>query len=94
MKRTILILLFSLFSISSFGQIVYNGVVVSEPDSTAVQKRITAWRDSLDNRNFSEDAVKIREEAERLGNKAKEAVKEHTPAIKELMQSVADYFKR
>ena len=94
MKRTILILTFSLLGLTAFGQVVYNGVIVSKADSTAVQRKMAQWADSLNNRNFSEDAAKVREEAERLGEKAKEAVKEHTPAVQELMQSIAEYFKR
>ena len=44
-----------LFGLSSFGQVVHNGVIVPESDSTVVQRRVAELRDSLNNRNFSED---------------------------------------
>jgi hypothetical protein len=94
MKRTIFTLAFLLFCLPSFGQVVYNGVIVSKPDSTIVQKRVAQWKDSLNNHNFSEDAAKLREEVELFGEKAKQTIEKHTPVVKELMQSIADYFKR
>ena len=83
-----------LFGLSSFGQVVHNGVIVSESDSTVVQRRVAELRDSLNNRNFSDDMTKLRVKAEQLGNKTKEVIEEHTPVVKELMQSIADYLKR
>ena len=94
MKRTIYLFVFMLFSLSSFGQVVHNGVIVPESGSTVVQRRVAELRDSLNNRKFSADMTKLRVRAEQLGNKTKEVIKEHTPAIKELMQSIADYLKR
>lgn len=94
MKRTICILVVAFFSLSLFGCISQNGENVSESDSTAVQKRIIAWTDSLSNRNFSEDMVTLRVKAEQLGNKTKETIEEHTPVVKEFMQGIADYLKR
>jgi hypothetical protein len=82
------------FSLSLFGCISHNGENVSESDSTAVQRRVAELRDSLNNRNFSEDMATLRVKAEQLGNKTKEAIEEHTPVVKELMQSIADYLKR
>ena len=94
MKRTIYLFVFMLFGLSSFGQVVHNGVIVPESDSTVVQRRVAELRDSLNNRKFSEDMATLRVKAEQLGNKTKEVIEEHTPAIKELMQSIADYLKR
>lgn len=94
MKRTIFIFAFLLFSLSSFGQDVNKGMIVSKPDSTVVQRKIAQWTDSLNRRNFSDDAVEIKGKAEQLGNKAKETIKEHTPAVKELIRSVKNYLKR
>ena len=51
-------------------------------------------RDSLNNRKFSDDMTKLRMKAEQLGNKTKEVIEGHTPVVKELMQSIADYLKR
>ena len=94
MKRTIYLFVFMLFGFSSSGQVVHNGVIVPESDSTAVQRKVAELRDSLNNRNFSEDMDKLKVKAEQLGDKTKDVIKEHTPAIKELMQSVVDYLKR
>lgn len=94
MKRTITLFAFMFFSLSLFGCISLNGENVSESDSTAVQRRVAELRDSLNNRNFSEDMATLRVKAEQLGNKTKEAIEEHTPVVKELMQSIADYLKR
>ena len=94
MKHTIYLFVFLLFSLSSFGRVVHNGVIVPESDSTAVQRKVAELRDSLNNRNFSEDMDKLKVKAEQLGDKTKDVIKEHTPAIKELMQSVVDYLKR
>ena len=73
---------------------VHNGVIVPESDSTVVQRRIAELRDSLNNRKFSDDMTKLRMKAEQLGNKTKEVIEGHTPVVKELMQSIADYLKR
>lgn len=94
MKRTITLFAFMLFSFSAFGRTPHNGEIISESDSTTVQRKVVELRDSLNNRNFSEDMAKLRVKAEQLGNKTKDVIKEHTPTIKELMQSVADYLKR
>ena len=94
MKRTIYLFVFMLFSLSSFGQVVHNGVIVPESDSTVVQRRVAELRDSLNNRKFSDDMTKLRMKAEQLGNKTKEVIEGHTPVVKELMQSIADYLKR
>ena len=94
MKRTIYLFVFMLFGLSSFGQVVHNGVIEPESDSTVVQRRVAELRDSLNNRNFSADMTKLRVKAEQLGNKTKEVIEEHTPVVKELMQSIADYLKR
>lgn len=94
MRRTIYLFVFMLFGLSSFGQVVHNGVIVPESDSTVVQRRVAELRDSLNNRNFSADMTKLRVKAEQLGNKTKEVIEAHTPAIKELIQSIADYLKR
>ena len=94
MKRTIYLFVFMLFGLSSFGQVVHNGVIVPDSDSTTVQRRVAELRDSLNNRKFSEDMAKLRVKAKQLGDKTKDVIKEHTPAIKELMQSIADYLKR
>ena len=94
MKRTIYLFVFMLFGLSSFGQVVHNGVIEPESDSTVVQRRVAELRDSLNNRNFSEDMTKLRVKAEQLGNKTKEVIEGHTPVVKELMQSIADYLKR
>lgn len=94
MKRTITLFAFMLFSLSLFGCISHNGENVSESDSTAVQRRVVELRDSLNNRNFSEDMGKLRVKAEQLGNKTKKTIEEHTPVVKEFMQSIADYLKR
>ena len=94
MKRTIYLFVFMLFSLSSFGQVVHNGVIVPESDSTVVQRRVAELRDSLNNRKFSADMTKLRVRAEQLGNKTKEVIEGHTPVVKELMQSIADYLKR
>ena len=101
MKRTICILVVAFFSLCCLVQVIAsNSIVVSHEsvvyrcDSTAVQKRVIAWTDSLSNRNFSDDMATLRVKAEQLGNKTKETIKEHTPVVKGLMQSVADYLKR
>ena len=101
MKRTICILVVAFFSLCCLVQVkASNRVIVSDEsvvcrhDSTAVQKRIIAWTDSLSNRNFSEDMATLRVKAEQLGDKTKETIEEHTPVVKELMQSIADYLKR
>ena len=94
MKHTIYLFVFLLFGLSSFGQVVHNGVIVPESDSTAVQRRVAELRDSLNNRNFSEDMATLRVKAEQLGIKTKETIEEHTPVVKELIQSIADYLKR
>jgi hypothetical protein len=82
------------FSLSLFGCISHNGENISESDSTAVQRWVTELRDSLNNRNFSEDMATLRVKAEQLGNKTKEIIEGHTPVVKELIQSIADYLKR
>ena len=79
MKRTIYLFVFMLFGLSSFGQVVHNGVIVPESDSTVVQRRVAELRDSLNNRNFSEDMATLRVTAEQLGIKTKETIEEHTP---------------
>ena len=101
MKRTICILVVAFFSLYCLVQVrASNSVILSDEsvvykqDSTAVQKRIIAWTDSLSNRNFSEDMAKLRVKAEQLGNKTKETIEEHTPVVKEFLQSIADYLKR
>ena len=94
MKRTITLFAFMFFSLSLFGCVSHNGENVSASDSTAVQRRIAEFRDSLNNRNFSEDMAILRVNAEQLGNKTKEVIEGHTPMVKELMQSIADYLKR
>ena len=94
MKRTIYLFVFMLFGFSSSGQVVHNGVIVPESDSTVVQRRVAELRDSLNNRKFSDDMTKLRMKAEQLGNKTKEVIEGHTPVVKELMQSIADYLKR
>lgn len=101
MKRTICILVVAFFSLYCLVQVrASNSVILSDEsvvyrqDSTAVQKRIIAWTDSLSNRNFSEDMAKLRVKAEQLGNKTKETIEEHTPVVKDFLQSVADYLKR
>ena len=94
MKRTITLFAFMLFGLSSFGQVAHNGVIVPESDSTVVQRRVAELRDSLNNRKFSDDMTKLRMKAEQLGNKTKEVIEGHTPMVKELMQSIADYLKR
>ena len=101
MKRTICILVVAFFSLYCLAQVIAsNSVIVSNEsfvyrhDSTAVQKRVIAWTDSLSNRNFSEDMATLRVKAEQLGDKTKETIEEHTPVVKELMQSIADYLKR
>jgi hypothetical protein len=71
MKRTIYLFVFMLFGLSSFGQVVHNGVIVPESDSTAVQRRVAELRDSLNNRNFSEDMATLRVKAEQLAIKQK-----------------------
>ena len=92
--RNYYLFVFMLFGLSSFGQVVHNGVIVPESDSTVVQRRVAELRDSLNNRKFSDDMTKLRMKAEQLGNKTKEVIEEHTPVVKELMQSIADYLKR
>ena len=94
MKRTITLFAFILFSFSTFGRTPHNGVIMPESDSTAVQRRVAELRDSLNNRNFSEDMATLRVKAEQLGNKTKEVIEGHTPVVKELIQSIADYLKR
>ena len=94
MKRTITLFAFMLFGLSSFGQVAHNGEIVPESDSTVVQRRVAELRDSLNNRKFSDDMTKLRMKAEQLGNKTKEVIEGHTPVVKELMQSIADYLKR
>ena len=94
MKHTIILFAFILFSFSAFGRAPHSGVIISEPDSTVVQRRVAELRDSLNNRNFSEDMATLRVKAEQLGNKTKEVIEGHTPVVKELMQSIADYLKR
>ena len=101
MKRTICILVVAFFSLYCLVQVrASNSVIVSDEsvvyrrDSTAVQKRVIAWTDSLSNRNFSEDMATLRVKAEQLGNKTKEVIEGHTPVVKELIQSIADYLKR
>ena len=94
MKRTIYLFVFMLFGFSSSGQVVHNGVIVPESDSTVVQRRVAELRDSLNNRKFSDDMTKLRMKAEQLGNKTKEVIEGHTPVVKELMQSIVDYLKR
>ena len=94
MKRTIYLFAFMLFGLSSFGQVAHNGVIVQESNSTVVQRRVAELRDSLNNRKFSDDMTKLRMKAEQLGNKTKEVIEGHTPVVKELMQSIADYLKR
>lgn len=94
MKHTIILFAFILFSFSAFGRAPHSGVIMPESDSTVVQRRVAEFRDSLNNRKFSDDMTKLRVKAEQLGNKTKEVIEEHTPAIKELMQSIADYLKR
>ena len=94
MKRTITLFAFILFGLLSFGQVVHNGVIVPESDSTVVQRRVAELRDSLNNRKFSDDMTKLRVKAKQLGNKTKETIEEHTPVVKEFMQGIADYLKR
>ena len=94
MKRTITLFAFMFFSLSLFGCISHNGENVSESDSTAVQRMVVELRDSLNNRNFSEDMASLRVNTEQLGNKTKEVIEGHTPMVKELIQSIADYIKR
>lgn len=94
MKRTITLFAFMLFSFSAFGRAPHNGEIISASDSTTVQRKVAELRDSLNNRNFSEDMAKLRVKAEQLGNKTKETIEEHTPVVKEFMQSIADYLKR
>ena len=94
MKRTITLFAFMLFSFSAFGRAPHSGEIISESDSTVVQRRVAELRDSLNNRNFSEDMTKLRMKAEQLGNRTKEVIEGHTPVVKELMQSVVDYLKR
>ena len=94
MKHTIYLFVFMLFGLSSFGRVVHNEVIVPESDSTVVQRRVAELRDSLNNRNFSEDMAKLRVKAEQLGDKTKDVIKGHTPVVKGLMQSVVDYLKR
>ena len=94
MKRTITLFAFILFGLSSSGQVAHNGVIVPESDSTVVQRKVAELRDSLNNRKFSDDMTKLRMKAEQLGNKTKEVIEVHTPVVKELMQSIADYLKR
>lgn len=79
MKRTITLFAFMLFSFSAFGRAPHNGEIISESDSTAVQRRVAELRDSLNNRNFSEDMATLRVTAEQLGIKTKETIEEHTP---------------
>ena len=94
-RRTILMLAFAALSLSAFGQDkTNNGVAAPESDSTLVQKKVAEWKDSLDNRNFSEDAAQIKKGAEQLGDKAKDVAKEYAPVVKDFVQSVVDYFKR
>ena len=101
MKCAICILVVAFFSLYCLVQVIAsNSVIVSDEsvvyrhDSTAVQKRIIAWTDSLSNRNFSEDKAKLRVKAEQLGDKTKETIEEHTPVVKEFMQGIADYLTR
>ncbi|MBQ2027288.1 MAG: hypothetical protein II214_05260 [Alistipes sp.] len=94
MKHTIILFVFMLFSLPAFGRTPHNREIISKSDSTAVQKRVAELRDSLNNRNFSEDMDKLKVKAEQFGNKTKEVIEGHTPVVKELMQSVADYLKR
>ena len=94
MKRTITLFAFMLFSFSAFGRAPHNGEIISESDSIAVQRKVAELRDSLNNRNFSEDMATLRVKAEQLGIKTKETIEEHTPVVKELIQSIADYLKR
>ena len=94
MKCMITLFAFMFFSLSLLGCISHNGENVSESDSIAVHRRVAELRDSLNNRNFSEDMATLRVKAEQLGNKTKAVIEGHTPVVKELMQSIADYLKR
>ena len=50
--------------------------------------------ESLDNRNFSDDMQALREGVKKAADKTTEKVEEYTPEVKQLMQSVGEYFKR
>ena len=50
--------------------------------------------ESLDTRNFSDDMQSLKDGVKKVADKTKEKVEEYTPEVKQLMQSVGEYFKR
>ena len=74
--------------------IAHNATIGPMADSTLVQKTLTSWSDSLRNRNFSDDAYKLRKTAEELSDKTKNKIEKHTSTIKELIGSFVEYLTR
>lgn len=83
----------------AYGQ---NNKVQKETQKKEAQKQAAAedksilerMSEGLDNRNFSDDMQALREGVKKAADKTKEKVEEYTPEVKQLMQSVGEYFKR
>ena len=67
-----------------------HGVMGTAEDKSILER----MSEGLDNRNFSDDMQALREGVKKAADKTKEKVEEYTPEVKQLMQSVGEYFKR
>lgn len=63
-------------------------------DSTAVEKTLNRWTNSLNKRDFSKDMESVGNSLQDAANKTKESIDQHAPEVNKFFKSLGEYLKR